>query len=57
MPWRGYAALTNADAGAIASYLKNLPSVVHKVPGPLGLNEKPTVPLMSIVSAAKAGQR
>jgi hypothetical protein len=57
MPWRGYAALTNADAGAIASYLKNLPPIVHKVPGPFGPNEKPTAPLLTIVPAAEAGQR
>ena len=57
MPWRGYAALTDADAGAIVEFLKSLPPVVHKVPGPFGPNEKLTVPLMTIVPPADAAQR
>jgi mono/diheme cytochrome c family protein len=57
MPWRGYAALTNADAGAMAEFLKSLSPVVHKVPGPFGPNEKPVMPVMTIVPAAEAAQR
>ena len=36
MPWMGYAALTEADALAIATYLKTLPPVANDVPGPFG---------------------
>jgi len=34
MPWNDFAALSHDDALAIAAYLKSLPPVVHKVPGP-----------------------
>jgi mono/diheme cytochrome c family protein len=36
MPWRSYQALTDDDARALAAYLKSLPPVAHKVPGPVG---------------------
>lgn len=49
MPWRSFAKLTKQDAMAIAAYLKSLPPLVHKVPGPFGPGEKPTVPVMKIV--------
>ncbi|MDX5349495.1 MAG: c-type cytochrome [Paracoccaceae bacterium] len=39
MPWMGYAALTDADALAIASYLKSLPPVSNAVPGPFAPDE------------------
>jgi mono/diheme cytochrome c family protein len=32
MPWPGYAQMTEADAGAISSYLMSLPPVRHEVP-------------------------
>ncbi len=48
MPWRDFAALTKADALAIAAYLKSLPPVSHKVPGPFGPNEQPDVFVMSV---------
>jgi mono/diheme cytochrome c family protein len=32
MPWQNYAALTDADAHAIATYLMSLPAVKHRVP-------------------------
>ena len=35
MPWLNYSILTDADALAIASYLKTLPVVKHEVPKPL----------------------
>jgi len=50
MPWRAFAKLTNSDARAIAMYLKGLPPVKNKVPGPFGPNEKPTSFVMKIVS-------
>ena len=33
------ASLTDADAFAVAAYLKSLPPVAHTVPGPLGPGE------------------
>jgi mono/diheme cytochrome c family protein len=50
MPWRSFAHLTPKDAEAIAVYLKSLPPVKHKVPGPFGPNEKATAPYMSVVA-------
>lgn len=50
MPWMGYAALTDDDAGAIAAYLKTLPAVAHDVPGPFGPGE-PTGGFVMKVSA------
>jgi mono/diheme cytochrome c family protein len=52
MPWRAFAGLTKADAGAIADYLKSLPAVSHKAQGPFGPTEKPPVPRMMIVLPA-----
>ena len=49
MPWRAFAKLSEADAAAIAAFLKSLPPVHRKVPGPFGPNDKPTVFVMKIV--------
>ncbi|HVT55491.1 MAG TPA: cytochrome c [Xanthobacteraceae bacterium] len=49
MPWQAFANLTDADAHAIAAFLKSLPPVKNKVPGPFGPNEKPTSFVMKIV--------
>jgi mono/diheme cytochrome c family protein len=49
MPWRSFANMTSKDAYAVAAYLKSLPPVKHKVPGPFGDSEKPTSPYMTIV--------
>jgi len=49
MPWRDFAALTKADALAIAAYLKSLPPIVNKVPGPFGPTEKPSSFVMKVV--------
>jgi hypothetical protein len=46
MPWPSNAALNEADAGALAAYIKSLPAKRHKVPGPFGPDEKPTVPYL-----------
>jgi mono/diheme cytochrome c family protein len=48
MPWRGYANLTKPDAMAIAAFLKSLPPVTNKVPGPFGADEQPNVFVMSV---------
>jgi mono/diheme cytochrome c family protein len=34
MPWKNYGRLTDADAAAIAAYLKSLPAAEHKSPAP-----------------------
>jgi mono/diheme cytochrome c family protein len=49
MPWRAFANLTKDDATAIAVFLKSLPPVKNKVPGPFGPNEKPTAFVMKVV--------
>jgi mono/diheme cytochrome c family protein len=49
MPWRNYAALTKADALAIAAYLKSLPPLQNQVPGPFGPTETPTSFVMVVV--------
>lgn len=49
MPWRAFANLTPSDAMSIAIYLKSLPAVSNRVPGPFGPNETPTTPVMKVV--------
>jgi mono/diheme cytochrome c family protein len=49
MPWRAFAEMTDADATAIAVYLKSLPPLSNKVPGPFGPNDKPTEFVMKVV--------
>jgi mono/diheme cytochrome c family protein len=49
MPWRAFANLTKDDATAIAVFLKSLPPVKNKVPGPFGPSEKPTGFVMKVV--------
>lgn len=51
MPYPALAALTPADADAIAVYLKSLPPVRNKVPGPFGPNDKPTAFVLTILPA------
>ena len=49
MPWKALAQLTKDDATAIVAYLKSIPAVSNKVPGPFGPTEKPTGFVMKIV--------
>jgi mono/diheme cytochrome c family protein len=49
MPWMNYANLMPDDAMAIAAYLKTLPPVVNRVPGPFGPNDTPTAFVMRVV--------
>jgi mono/diheme cytochrome c family protein len=49
MPWRALAQMTKPDLAALIAYLRSLPPVRNKVPGPFGLTEKITVPVMKIV--------
>ena len=53
MPWTAFAELTDSDAAAIAAYLKSLPPVSNKVPGPFGPGEAPTSFVMKIVAPAE----
>jgi mono/diheme cytochrome c family protein len=53
MPWHAYAHLTREDSTAIAAYLKSLPPVKNKTPGPFGPAEKPTSFVMKIVPPEK----
>ncbi len=48
MPYHAYAALTAADAKAIASYLKSLQAISHAVPEPVGPSAKPPLPYLSV---------
>jgi mono/diheme cytochrome c family protein len=49
MPWRALAGLTRPDLVALVAYLRSLPPVEHKVPGPFGPDEKPGIPAMTVV--------
>ena len=48
MPYHSYSRLTDADVGALASYLKSLPPVRHQVPANTGASEKPTTPYLTV---------
>lgn len=50
MPYHSYGRLTDADARALASYLKSLKPVRHQPPKMLGDTEKPTAPYLTVVS-------
>jgi mono/diheme cytochrome c family protein len=52
MPWRALAGLTPQDTQALVAYLRSLPAVSNKVPGPFGPSEKPTSFVMKIVPPA-----
>ncbi len=49
MPWRSYAALSDEDARAVAAYLKSLPPVKNRVPGPFKDGETPSDPYLTVV--------
>jgi mono/diheme cytochrome c family protein len=52
MPWRSFRNLTAEDASSVALYLKSLPPVKHKAPGPFGPSEKPSAPYMTVMMPA-----
>jgi mono/diheme cytochrome c family protein len=54
MPWHAFASLTRQDVLAMVAFLKSLPAVKNKVPGPFGPSEKPTSFVMKIVPPEKA---
>ena len=49
MPWHAFANLTTEDAKGIVAYLRSLPPVKNKVPGPFGPTETATSFVMKIV--------
>ena len=49
MPWRAFANMTKDDATAIAVFLKSIPAVKNRVPGPFGANDKATEFVMKVV--------
>ncbi|BDG74139.1 c-type cytochrome [Roseomonas fluvialis] len=49
MPWHSYAALTDADARALARYLRALPPVRNPTPAMVGATETPTAPYLTVV--------
>src|SRR6185312_12754853 len=53
MPVDSLKHLSHADALAIAAYLKTLPAVQHKVPGPFGPSEKPTSFVYQVIPPGK----
>lgn len=52
MPWHAYAALTDADADALAVYIKGLPAVANQVPGPFGPGEAVPAPYFTVAMPA-----
>ena len=49
MPYKNYGRLTDADASALAAYLKSLKPIVNRVPAIVGPSEKATAPYLSVV--------
>jgi mono/diheme cytochrome c family protein len=49
MPWQDFAGMTDADLNAVVAYLRSLPVVVNKVPGPFGPGEPATSFVMKVV--------
>jgi mono/diheme cytochrome c family protein len=49
MPYLHYGRLSDADALALATYLKSLKPVSHKAPALVGDKEKPVAPYMTVV--------
>ena len=50
----GYRKVTREDADAIVAYLRSLPAIQNKVPGPFGPSEAPTSFVMKVVPPAAA---
>jgi mono/diheme cytochrome c family protein len=49
MPYHHYARLTDADAAALAAYLKSLKAIRHDVPAITGASEKPKAAYLTVV--------
>jgi mono/diheme cytochrome c family protein len=55
MPWRAFASLTADDVASMVMFLRTLPVVANKVPGPFGPNDKPTSFVMKVLPPDVAG--
>jgi mono/diheme cytochrome c family protein len=51
MPYNDFAHMTKQDALAVAAYLKSLPAINNKVPGPFGPADKPDTFVMTVLPA------
>ena len=51
MPYNDFSHMTKEDALAVATYLKSLPPISNRVPGPFGPADKPDVFVMSVLPA------
>ena len=49
MPWHALSKLTKPDLAALVAFLRSLPPVNNKVPGPFGPSEKKIIPVMKVV--------
>ena len=49
MPYHNYGKLTDADASALAAYLKNLKPIRNRAPSIVGPSEKATAPYLTVV--------
>jgi mono/diheme cytochrome c family protein len=49
MPWHAFANLTPQDAQSVVAFLRSIPPVKNKVPGPFGPTEVPTGFVMKVV--------
>lgn len=49
MPWHAYGALNDADARALARYLRSLPPVRNETPRMVGAGETPSAPYLTVV--------
>jgi mono/diheme cytochrome c family protein len=49
MPYHAFATLTAEDVQAIVAFLRSVPPVQHKVPGPFGPTQAPTTFVMKVV--------
>jgi mono/diheme cytochrome c family protein len=49
MPWHALASLTKDDVGAIVAFLRSVPAVKNKVPGPFGPKDESSSFVMKIV--------
>ena len=49
MPWESYTVLTDADAAALAAFLKSLPPVRFAVPRPHGPDAAPSAPYLMAI--------
>ena len=48
MPYHSYGKLTDADAQALAAYLKSIKPVQHATPALVGPSEKPAAPFLAV---------